>query len=52
LKNYDDGNISIFAKDGMIVHKEVDVLIIYKGAPILIGVWDERKRYPLVKQRG
>ena len=37
-KTCDDGNISIFTGDGVTVHKEQDVLITCKGAPILIGV--------------
>ena len=53
-KTNDDGNVSIFTKDGVTVHKEEDVLITCKGAPILIGVRDERGRYriPLVQRRG
>ena len=49
----DDGNVSIFTKDGVTVHKEEDVLITCKGAPILVGVRDERGRYhiPLVQRR-
>ena len=37
-KTCNDGNISIFTGDGVTVHKEQDVLITCKGAPILIGV--------------
>jgi hypothetical protein len=44
-KTADDGTISIFTKDGVTVHKEMDVLITCKGEPILIGVLDERGRY-------
>ena len=53
-KTCDDGNLSIFTKDGVTVHKEHDVLITCKGAPILIGVRDEQGRYriPLIQQRG
>ena len=53
-KTFDDGNISIFTKKGVTVHKEEDVLITCKGAPILIGERDERGRYriPLVQERG
>ena len=49
-----DGNISIFTKKGVTVHKEEDFLITCKGAPILIGKCDERGRYriPLVQDRG
>ena len=51
-KTVNDGNISIFTKDGVIVHKEQDVLITYKGASIPIGKRDERGRYriPLIQQ--
>ena len=37
----DDGNISIFTKDDVTVHKEEDVLITCKGKPILVGVRNE-----------
>ena len=40
-KTNDDGNVSIFASDSVTVHKEEDVLITCKGAPIVIGVRDE-----------
>lgn len=48
----DDGNVSVFSKDGLTVHREEDVLITCKGKPILIGVRDDRGRYriPLVPQ--
>ncbi len=39
-KTSDDGTISIFTKTGVTVHKETDVLIRCKGAPLLIGVQD------------
>ena len=53
-KTNDDGNISIFTKAGVTVHKEEDVLITCKGAPIMIGKRDERGRYriPLMQQKG
>ena len=53
-KTADDGTISIFTKEGATVHKETDVLIKYKGEPMLVGVRDEHGRYriPLVQQRG
>ncbi len=53
-KTADDGTISIFTKDGVIVHKKTEVLITCKGEPILIGVRDERGRYriPLIQRRG
>ena len=41
-KTTNDGNVSIFTKDGVRVHKEEDVLITCKGAPILMGVQDKR----------
>ena len=49
-KTNDNGNVSIFTKDGVTVHKEEDVLITCKGSLILIGVRDERGRHriPLV----
>ena len=53
-KTADDGTISIFTKDGVTVHKEQDVLITCKGAPILIGARDAQGRYriPLIQQKG
>ena len=53
-KTSDDGTISIFTKDGVIIHKEDDALITCKGEPIFIGKRDERGRYriPLIEQRG
>ena len=50
----DDGNVSIFTKQGVKVHKEKDVLITVKGQPVMIGKRDERGRYriTLVQQRG
>ena len=53
-KTADDGTISIFTKTGVTVHKETDVLIRCKKAPILIGVRDEHGRYriPLIQKRG
>ena len=50
----DDGTLSIFTKDGVTVHKEEDVLITCKGAPILIGVRDDHGRYriPLTQHEG
>jgi hypothetical protein len=49
-----DGTISIFTKDGVTIHKEMDVLITCKGEPILIGVRDELgcHRIPLIQRRG
>ena len=53
-KTADDGTISIFTKTGVTVHKETDVLIRCKKAPIFIGVRDEHGRYriPLIQKRG
>ena len=53
-KTSDDGTISIFTKEGDMVHKEQDVLITCKGEPILIGIRDDKGQYriPLVQQRG
>jgi len=50
----DDGTISIFASDGITVHKETDVLITCKGEPIVIRVRDEHGRYhiPLIQTKG
>jgi len=52
-KTADDGNISIFTKEGVTVHKEEDVLITCRGEPVLIGKRDEYGRYriPLVQRR-
>jgi hypothetical protein len=53
-KTSNDGTISIFTKTGVTVHKETDVLIKCKGAPLLIGVRDKhgRHRIPLIQKRG
>jgi hypothetical protein len=53
-KTADDGKISIFTKDGVIVHDEKDVLITCKNKPLFIGVRDKHGRYriPLVQRRG
>jgi len=53
-KTADNGNISIFTKEGVSVYKEEDVLITCKGEAILIGKRDERGRYiiPLVQNLG
>jgi hypothetical protein len=44
-KTADDGNISIFTKEGVSVYKEEDILITCKGEAILIGKHDKRGRY-------
>ena len=41
----DNGNVSIFTKDGVSFYKDEDVLITCKGDAILIGKRDERGRY-------
>ena len=41
-----EGTISVFTKTGDTVFKEEDVLITYKGKPILIGVRDKRGTIP------
>ena len=53
-KTSDAGTISIFTKDGVTVHKEDDVMITCKGAPIMIGARDMQGRYriPLVQRDG
>jgi hypothetical protein len=53
-KTCDDGNIAIFTRSGVSVHNEQDVLITYKGEPLLIGTRDEHNGYciPLVQHRG
>jgi hypothetical protein len=51
-KTTDNGMISIFTKEEVMVHKEQDILITCKSKPILIGVHDNHGRYriPLVQQ--
>ena len=53
-KTADDGNVFIFTKDGVTIHKEEDVLITCHKNPILIGKRDERGRYriPLTQDHG
>ena len=53
-KSSNNGTISIFTKTGVTVHKETDVLIKRKGAPLLIGVRDKHGQYPipLIQKRG
>jgi hypothetical protein len=50
----DDGNVSIFTKDGVTVHDEQDVLITCQGEPLFIGVRDQHGRYriPLTQHCG
>ena len=53
VKTNNDSNVSIFKNTGITVHKEDDVLIICKGAPIMIDKRDKRGRYriPLMQHR-
>ena len=53
-KMADNVTISIFTKDGVTIHKEIDVLITCKGATIIIGVQDECGHYQilLIQRRG
>ena len=44
-KTSNDGNVSIFTKEGVTVHKEKYVLITCQIKPILIGKRDEHGRY-------
>ena len=37
-KTNTDGNVFIFTKDGVTVHKEDDLLVTCKGATIVVGV--------------
>ena len=50
----DDGNVSIFTKDGVTIHKEEDLIITCQNKPILVGKRDERGRYriPLTQYHG
>ena len=40
----DNGNVSIFTKYGVTIHKEEDVLITCQNKPILVGKRYERER--------
>ena len=44
-KTADDGNVSIFTKDGITIHTEEYVLITCQNKPIIIGKRDEQGRY-------
>ena len=46
-KTADDGNVSIFTKDGVTVYKEEDVLITCQRKPILVGKRYEHGRYQI-----
>ena len=53
VKTADDGNVSIFTREGVTVYKEEDVLITCQRKSILIGKRDECGRYriPLKQSR-
>ena len=53
-KTLDNGNVSVFTKEGVKLYNEEDVLITCKSKPILVGKRDERGRYriPLIHQKG
>ena len=52
-KTSDDGNVSIFTKDGVAIHKEEYLLITCQNKPVIIRKRDERCRYriPLTQDR-
>ena len=54
VKTADDGNMSIFTKDGVTIYKEEDLLITCHRKPILVSKRDERGRYriPLTQDHG
>ena len=47
-KTADDGNVSIFIREGVTVYKEEDILIKCQRKPILIGRQDERGQYRIL----
>ena len=47
-KTSDYGNVSIFTDEKVQVYKEADVLITFRGKPIIIGKRDDRGRYCIV----
>ena len=53
-KTAEDGNVSIFTREGVTVYKEEDVLIIFQRKPIIIGKRDECGQYriPLTQAHG
>ena len=53
-KTADDGNVSIFTKYGVTIHKEEDVIITCQKKPIIICKRYERGRYriPLTQDQG
>ena len=44
-KTSDNGNVSIFTKEGVSLHKKEDVLITCKGKVIFVGKRDKRGQY-------
>jgi hypothetical protein len=53
-KTSDDNMVLVFAKEGVNVFKEEDILITCKWEPILIGIQDNQGQYriPLMQQQG
>ena len=53
-KTSDNGNASVFTKEGVKLYNEEDVLITCKSKPILVGKRYEHGRYriPLIHQKG
>ena len=53
-KTLEDGNVSIFTKEGVSVYKKKDVIINCKGKAIFVSKSDERGKYriTLVQSRG
>jgi hypothetical protein len=53
-KTSDDGTVLVFAREGINVFKEEDVLVPCKEEPILIGIQDNQGQYriPLMQQQG
>ena len=53
-KTAENGNVSIFTKDGVTINKEEDVLITFQKKTILIGKIYEQGRYriPLTQYHG
>jgi hypothetical protein len=53
-KTSDDSTVLVFMKEGINIFKKEDVLITFKGEPILIGIQDNQGQYriPLMQQQG
>jgi hypothetical protein len=47
-KTSDNGTVSVFTKEGIIVFKENNLLITCKGEPILIGIQDNQGQYQIL----